>query len=96
VRCVARRLLGSDGRTFVGLVVFRSRVANPERRFTFGEWLATRDVVGGLDTVRWTSTGISYTVELDSPASAADLAQLLAVVDEVAEIPLRDSRGCSC
>jgi hypothetical protein len=42
---------------------------------------------GGFDTVRWTSTGISYTVELDSPASAADLAQLLAVVDEVAEIP---------
>jgi hypothetical protein len=35
----------------------------------------------------WRSTGITYTVELDSPAPAAQHAELLAVVDEVAEIP---------
>ena len=43
---------------------------------------------GDFDTATWTaSTGISYTVELDSPASSDELGRLLAVVDEVAEIP---------
>ena len=42
---------------------------------------------GGFDTADWTSTGITYAVELDSPAGAADTARLLEVVDEVAEIP---------
>lgn len=42
---------------------------------------------GGFDTQTWTSTGITYQVELDSPASADDLALLLDRVDDVAEIP---------
>ncbi len=42
---------------------------------------------GGFDTETWASTGISYRVELDSPASAEDLDRLLAAVDAVAEIP---------
>ncbi len=35
----------------------------------------------------WRSTGIEYSVTLDSAASAEDLERLSAVVDEVAEIP---------
>ena len=46
---------------------------------------------GGFDD-RWCSTGITYAVTIDSPASAPELAELLAVVDEVAEIP-RAIRG---
>lgn len=42
---------------------------------------------GGFDTTTWASTGITYSVELDSSAPAEELARLLAVVDEVAEIP---------
>jgi hypothetical protein len=42
---------------------------------------------GGFDTHTWQSTGIGYRVEVSSDAPAADLARLLAVVDEVAEIP---------
>ena len=42
---------------------------------------------GGFDTGSWASTGIGYEVELDSPASAEDLAALVDHVDEVAEIP---------
>lgn len=41
---------------------------------------------GGFDD-EWRSTGIEYSVTLDSRASAEDLARLGAVVDEVAEIP---------
>ena len=41
---------------------------------------------GGFDD-EWRSTGIHYSVTLDSPAQAADLARLGSVVDEVAEIP---------
>ena len=41
---------------------------------------------GGFDE-DWQSTGIGYRVTLDSPASAEDVARLVAVVDEVAEIP---------
>ena len=41
---------------------------------------------GGFDD-EWRSTGIEYSVTLDAPASAQDLARLRAVVDEVAEIP---------
>jgi hypothetical protein len=41
---------------------------------------------GGFDDA-WSSSGIEYTVTLDSPASEADLARLTAAVDEVAEIP---------
>jgi OsmC-like protein len=41
---------------------------------------------GGFDE-EWRSTGIVYSVTLDSRASAEDVARLRAVVDEVAEIP---------
>lgn len=41
---------------------------------------------GGFDG-DWRSTGIAYSVQLDSPAPEEDQARLLLVVDEVAEIP---------
>jgi len=42
---------------------------------------------GGFDTGTWKSTGISYSVQVSSDAPSEDLAHLLEVVDEVAEIP---------
>jgi hypothetical protein len=42
---------------------------------------------GGFDTATWQSTGIDYSVEVGSDAPAGQLAHLLAVVDQVAEIP---------
>jgi uncharacterized OsmC-like protein len=42
---------------------------------------------GGYDAQSWQSTGIDYTVQIDSPATSAELARLLEVVDTVAEIP---------
>jgi uncharacterized OsmC-like protein len=42
---------------------------------------------GGFDTSAWVSTGISYEVDVASDASDADIARLVGVVDEVAEIP---------
>jgi uncharacterized OsmC-like protein len=41
---------------------------------------------GGFDD-GWTSTGVTYSVEVDSAASAEALAGVLHVVDDVAEIP---------
>ncbi|QIK76136.1 OsmC family protein [Nocardioides piscis] len=41
---------------------------------------------GGFDD-EWRSTGIAYSVTLDSRASAEDLVRLGAAVDEVAEVP---------
>ena len=41
---------------------------------------------GGFDD-EWSSTGIEYTVTLDSPAVRDDVARLTAAVDELAEIP---------
>jgi hypothetical protein len=41
---------------------------------------------GGFDD-EWRSTGIEYSVTLDSRAPAEDLARLGAVVDQVAEMP---------
>lgn len=35
----------------------------------------------------WTSTGIDYRVEVDSPADADDVQQLIDLVDAIAEIP---------
>ena len=35
----------------------------------------------------WCSTGITYAVTVDSPASTEEVAHLQSVVDEVAEIP---------
>jgi uncharacterized OsmC-like protein len=42
---------------------------------------------GGFDTATWQSAGIDYWVEVSSDAPADQLAHLLAVVDQVAEIP---------
>lgn len=42
---------------------------------------------GGFDTGTWTSTGITYSVDISSAASPSDLVRLLEAVDEVAEIP---------
>ena len=41
---------------------------------------------GGFDEA-WSSTGIRYAIELDSPADPAAVAALLARVDAVAEVP---------
>ncbi|WP_336922829.1 OsmC family protein [Aquipuribacter sp. SD81] len=41
---------------------------------------------GGFDE-QWASTGVTFTVSVDSPADGADVTRLLARVDEVAEIP---------
>jgi len=41
---------------------------------------------GGF-TDDWASSGIEYDVEVDSPADPTSLAQLIALVDDVAEIP---------
>lgn len=41
---------------------------------------------GAFDDV-WTSTGITYDITVDTPATASALDLLLEVVDEVAEIP---------
>ena len=42
---------------------------------------------GEFDEETWQSTGIAYEVEVDSPASADDVAALLEHVDRVAEVP---------
>lgn len=42
---------------------------------------------GGFDTETWESTGISYVVDIDTPAPVDELEALLEVVDAVAEIP---------
>jgi len=42
---------------------------------------------GGFDAGTWQSVGIGYTVEVSSGAPAGQLAHLLQVVDQVAEIP---------
>jgi hypothetical protein len=42
---------------------------------------------GGFDADTWESTGISYSVQLRSPAPDESLVHLLDVVDAVAEIP---------
>ena len=42
---------------------------------------------GGFDAATWQSTGIDYSVEVSSDAPADQLARLLEVVDQVAEIP---------
>jgi hypothetical protein len=42
---------------------------------------------GGFDTSTWASTGVLYDVEVDSDESDTDVAHLIEIVDEVAEIP---------
>lgn len=41
---------------------------------------------GGFDS-DWRTTGIRYSVEVDSPAPGDEIDQLIAVVDQLAEIP---------
>jgi uncharacterized OsmC-like protein len=48
---------------------------------------------GGFEEGTWASTGISYSVEVDSPATADEIDRLLEVVDAVAEIPLAVRAG---
>ena len=50
---------------------------------------------GALDTTTWTSTGVEYRVEIDADAGKAEIDRLLAVVDEVAEIPKALRTGTS-
>jgi uncharacterized OsmC-like protein len=50
---------------------------------------------GGFDTATWQSTGIRYSVEVSSDASADQLAHLFEVVDQVAEIPRAIRAGAS-
>ena len=45
------------------------------------------DAAGGFDTQTWQSLGIRYAVQVDSPAPAEELARLVALVDDVAEVP---------
>ncbi|MGX7678707.1 OsmC family protein [Jatrophihabitans sp. DSM 45814] len=42
---------------------------------------------GDFNTETWQSKGIGYLVDVDSPASVDEIETLLAVVDDVAEIP---------
>ena len=42
---------------------------------------------GSFDHESWVSTGVTYAVAVDSSAPAGAIAQVLAKVDEVAEIP---------
>ncbi len=42
---------------------------------------------GSFDTSTWRSTGLAYSVELESTASPDELHGLLDAVDAVAEIP---------
>ncbi|MFB9312010.1 OsmC family protein [Nocardioides plantarum] len=42
---------------------------------------------GGFETDTWSSTGITYAVEVDTDSTADEVAALLEVVDAVAEIP---------
>lgn len=42
---------------------------------------------GEFDTESWVSTGVTYSVEVDSTAPAEAVAELVERVDEVAEIP---------
>jgi uncharacterized OsmC-like protein len=50
---------------------------------------------GGFDTDTWTSTGVTYSVEIVSEASADELAHLVATVDDLAEIPRAVRAGTS-
>jgi uncharacterized OsmC-like protein len=50
---------------------------------------------GGFETDTWESTGISYVVDIDSPASGDEQNALLEAVDSVAEIPKSIRAGTS-
>ena len=71
--------------TSVALCVLNDLYREADRR-----GMALRGVAvgaeGGFD-IAWASTGVRYVVELDTDRSDLERAALLAVVDEVAEIP---------
>lgn len=50
---------------------------------------------GGFDTSTWASTGVTYDVQVDSDADESEIAELIAVVDDVAEIPRALRTGTS-
>ncbi|MFC7535158.1 OsmC family protein [Actinoplanes sp. GCM10030250] len=50
---------------------------------------------GGFDSRTWASDGVTYEVEVSSPAPGPDVAALLRRVDEVAEIPRAIRAGAS-
>ncbi|WP_367188080.1 ABC transporter ATP-binding protein [Cellulomonas sp. 73-92] len=50
---------------------------------------------GGFDSETWRSTGVTYAVDVDSPANPDDVAALLRAVDAVAEIPKALRAGAS-
>lgn len=69
----------------VALCVLNDTYREAERLGVTVEGVAT-EADGSFDD-QWRSTGIEYSVTLDSSAPAEALARLGAVVDEVAEIP---------
>ncbi|GII77609.1 hypothetical protein Sru01_25910 [Sphaerisporangium rufum] len=50
---------------------------------------------GGFDVESWSSTGITYTVDVSSPASSESIARLIDIVDSVAEIPRAIRQGAT-
>jgi hypothetical protein len=50
---------------------------------------------GTFDTETWVSRGITYAVEIDSPASPEEVDRVVARVDDVAEIPRALRAGAS-
>jgi uncharacterized OsmC-like protein len=52
-------------------------------------------VSGGFDPTTWASTGITYAVQVDAAAAAAEVAALLDRVEAVAEIPKTIAQGAT-
>jgi hypothetical protein len=50
---------------------------------------------GEFDPETWQSTGVTYVVDVDSPAAPDTVSALLSHVDEVAEIPRALRAGMS-
>lgn len=77
----------------VALCVVNDTYREAERLGIVVEGIAV-DADGGFDD-EWRSTGIVYSVRLDSTAPTELLARLATVVDEVAEIPRAIRAGAS-
>jgi hypothetical protein len=54
-----------------------------------------RVVAEGAFDPEWSSTGVSYSVELDTPAAPHEVDELLRAVDTIAEIPRTIRAGAS-
>jgi hypothetical protein len=93
-------LVEGDGN---GAVVLHLSVALCVLNDTFREGRASGVPVAGVrvsadgvfDPETWASQGLAYSVEVDSTASAGEVATLIARVDEVAEIPRALRAGMS-